>query len=71
MDPISQGVVGAVAAVSLAKNRESVRLAGVTGWIGGLNSALTLEDGSKPARLRDLPGARVFHVQLADAPKSR
>ncbi|MEM7445332.1 MAG: TIM barrel protein [Pseudomonadota bacterium] len=36
-----------------------------------LNSALTLEDGSKPARLRDLPGARVFHVQLADAPKSR
>lgn len=36
MDPISQGVVGAVAAVSLAKKRESVRLAGLTGWIGGM-----------------------------------
>ena len=35
----------------------------------GLNSYLSLADGSKPARLRDIPGDRVFHVQLSDAPK--
>ncbi len=33
-----------------------------------LNSFFSLADGSKPARLRDLPGERVFHVQLSDAP---
>ena len=34
----------------------------------GLNSYLSLADGSKPARLRDIDGDRVFHVQLSDAP---
>ena len=33
-----------------------------------LNSFFSLADGSKPARLRDVPGERVFHVQLSDAP---
>ena len=33
-----------------------------------LNSAFSLADGSQAARLRHVPGARVFHVQLADAP---
>ena len=40
-----------------------------TGLGLGLNSYLSLADGSKPARLRDIPGDRVFHVQLSDAPK--
>ena len=34
-----------------------------------LNSYFTLADGSKPARLRDFPGSRIFHVQLSDAPQ--
>lgn len=34
-----------------------------------LNSFFTLADGSKPARLRDIPGERLFHVQLSDAPR--
>ncbi len=34
-----------------------------------LNSFFSLADGSKPARLRDIPGNKVFHVQLSDAPK--
>ncbi|MDH3659040.1 MAG: TIM barrel protein [Alphaproteobacteria bacterium] len=34
----------------------------------GLNSYLSLADGSKPARLRDIDGNSVFHVQLSDAP---
>lgn len=33
-----------------------------------LNSYFSLADGSKPARLRDIPGKRLFHVQLSDAP---
>ena len=33
-----------------------------------LNSLFSLADGSKPARLRDIPGDKVFHVQLSDAP---
>lgn len=33
-----------------------------------LNSYFSLADGSRPARLRDIPGKRVFHVQLSDAP---
>ncbi len=33
-----------------------------------LNSFFSLSDGSKPARLRDIPGHRVFHVQLSDSP---
>ena len=33
-----------------------------------LNSYFCLADGSKPARLRNIPGDRVFHVQLSDAP---
>lgn len=33
-----------------------------------VNSFFSLADGSKPARLRDIPGARLFHVQLSDAP---
>ena len=32
-----------------------------------LNAAFSLADGSRPARLRDLPGRRLFHVQLSDA----
>ena len=32
----------------------------------GLNSFFALRDGSRPARLRNLAGARVFHVQLSD-----
>ncbi|MFT5468252.1 MAG: inner membrane protein [Verrucomicrobiales bacterium] len=50
MDPISQGVIGAVAAVSLAKNRESVRLAGVTGWIGGIlaDADIVIRSASDP-----------------------
>ncbi len=34
-----------------------------------LNSFFSLADGSKPARLRDIPGKRLFHVQLSDAPR--
>ena len=34
----------------------------------GLNSYFSLADGSIAARLRDIPGARIFHVQLSDAP---
>ncbi|MDP5220215.1 TIM barrel protein [Ruegeria sp. 2205SS24-7] len=33
-----------------------------------LNSYFALADGSQAARLRDIPGNRVFHVQLSDAP---
>ena len=33
-----------------------------------LNSFFSLADGSRPARLRDVPGSRLFHVQLSDAP---
>ncbi len=33
-----------------------------------LNSFFSLADGSKPARLRDIPGEKIFHVQLSDAP---
>ncbi len=33
-----------------------------------LNSFFSLADGSQAARLRDIPGDRVFHVQLSDAP---
>lgn len=33
-----------------------------------LNSYFSLADGSQPARLRDIPGDRIFHVQLSDAP---
>jgi 4-hydroxyphenylpyruvate dioxygenase len=34
-----------------------------------LNSFFSLADGSQAARLRDIPGERIFHVQLSDAPK--
>ncbi len=34
----------------------------------GLNSFFSLADGSQAARLRDIPGERIFHVQLSDAP---
>jgi 4-hydroxyphenylpyruvate dioxygenase len=34
----------------------------------GLNSLFTLADGSRPARINAVPGDRVFHVQLSDAP---
>lgn len=33
-----------------------------------LNSFFSLADGSRPARLRDIPGHRLFHIQLSDAP---
>lgn len=33
-----------------------------------LNSFFSLSDGSQAARLRTIPGERIFHVQLADAP---
>lgn len=33
-----------------------------------LNSFFSLADSSRPARLRDIPGHRLFHVQLSDAP---
>ena len=33
-----------------------------------LNSFFSLADGSKAARLRDISGDRIFHVQLSDAP---
>ncbi len=33
-----------------------------------INSFFSLADGSKPARLRDLSGKNLFHVQLSDAP---
>ncbi|WP_432449240.1 bifunctional sugar phosphate isomerase/epimerase/4-hydroxyphenylpyruvate dioxygenase family protein [Aliiroseovarius marinus] len=36
-----------------------------------LNSYFSLADGAKPAQLRDLPGERVFHVQLSDAPRTQ
>ncbi len=34
-----------------------------------VNAVFSLADGSKPARLRDIPGDRLFHVQLSDAPR--
>ena len=33
-----------------------------------LNSYFSMADGSQPAHLRDIPGDRLFHVQLSDAP---
>jgi len=33
-----------------------------------LNSFFSLADGSKPARLRAIPGEKIFHIQLSDAP---
>ncbi len=33
-----------------------------------LNSYFSLADGSQAARLRDIPGEKIFHVQLSDAP---
>lgn len=33
-----------------------------------LNSYFSLADGSQAARLRKIPGHRIFHVQLSDAP---
>ncbi|WP_108838041.1 bifunctional sugar phosphate isomerase/epimerase/4-hydroxyphenylpyruvate dioxygenase family protein [Tateyamaria sp. Alg231-49] len=33
-----------------------------------VNSFFSLADGSKAARLRDIPGDRIFHVQMSDAP---
>ena len=33
-----------------------------------LNSFFSLASGARPANLRDIPGNRVFHVQLSDAP---
>lgn len=36
MDPVSQGVVGAVAAASLARDKETVRLAVLVGWAAGM-----------------------------------
>ena len=33
-----------------------------------LNSFFSLADGSQAARLRDVPGEKLFHVQLSDAP---
>lgn len=34
-----------------------------------LNSFISLADGSQPVRLRALPGEKIFHVQLSDAPR--
>ena len=33
-----------------------------------LNSFFSLANGSQSARLRDIPGERIFHVQVSDAP---
>ena len=33
-----------------------------------LNSFFSLAGGAQPARLRDIPGDQIFHVQLSDAP---
>ncbi len=33
-----------------------------------VNSFFSLADGSKSARLRDIPGKHIFHVQMSDAP---
>ncbi|WP_244303464.1 bifunctional sugar phosphate isomerase/epimerase/4-hydroxyphenylpyruvate dioxygenase family protein [Roseibium sediminis] len=33
-----------------------------------LNSFFSLADGSMPSHLRDIPGDKLFHVQLSDAP---
>ncbi|TRD16246.1 bifunctional sugar phosphate isomerase/epimerase/4-hydroxyphenylpyruvate dioxygenase family protein [Palleronia caenipelagi] len=33
-----------------------------------LNSYFSLADGTKPAHYREIPGDRLFHVQLSDAP---
>lgn len=38
-------------------------------WVGiALRSDAALADGSRPARLRDIPGEKVFHVCLGDGP---
>lgn len=34
-----------------------------------LNSYFSLAGGAQPARLRNVPGSRLFHVQLSDAPR--
>lgn len=36
-----------------------------------LNSYFSLADGTKPAQLRHIPGEKVFHVQLSDAPRAQ
>ena len=36
-----------------------------------LNSFFSLADGSQPSRLRQIPGNRLFHVQITDAPMLR
>ncbi len=50
------------------KALELVRTVGRPNFGLALNSYFSLADGSKPARLRDVPGERVFHLQLSDAP---
>ena len=52
------------AALDLVRSIDSPRL-GLA-----LNSRFSLADGSKPARLRNFPGDRIFHVQLSDAPSA-
>lgn len=60
--PWARHVTTDTAALSLIRRVDSPHL-GVA-----LSSYFALADGSRPARLRDIDGARVFHVQLSDAP---
>lgn len=61
--PWAQQVQSELAALDLVATVDSPAL-GIA-----LNSFFSLADGSRPARLRDIPGERVLHVQLSDAPK--
>jgi len=36
-----------------------------------LNSYFSLAGGTKPAQLRHIPGEKVFHIQLSDAPRAQ
>ena len=52
------------------RERDALRLIGAVDSpnLGlGLNALYSLADGSQAARLRDIPGERIFHVQLQDA----
>lgn len=60
--PWGRHIRNEIAALNLIQKVDSPNL-GIA-----LNSFFSLADGSKPAKFRDIPGERVFHVQLSDAP---
>jgi inner membrane protein len=67
MDPLSQGVLGAVAAQSFA-TKKHVRVAAVTGWLGGMAADLDILIKSSTDPLYSLEMHRHFTHSLAFIP---